>query len=134
MTTEDNTSGTGVRLRGLTPAEVRRIVYLANACSDDPAADLAHQLWDATAEPVLATMCQGNPAAALWEKLRASLRPNQLKAVVAYVSELEEHSASLQRAAFVCGVIAAHPGVLLLGKVSPMLDVLEAQQRRRGDN
>jgi hypothetical protein len=135
MSTEDNTpSGTGVMLRGLTPTEVRRIVTLANAREGDPAADLAHQLWDATAEPVLATMGQGAPGAALWEKIRASLKPNQLKLVVEYVTACEEHSASLQRAAFIAGMLGGNPGVLLLGKVSPMLDLLEAQQRRRGDN
>jgi hypothetical protein len=50
-----------------------------------------------------------------------------------YICEVEEGYITSLRAAFLCGLLAGNPGVLLLGKVSPMLDVLEAQ-RRRGDN
>lgn len=112
----------------IAPVLRRQIIALA---VDHQPRTLLYELFDAFAEKALAELNQGSgrhtPAIEDVQSAIRDMQPAKVQKVFhAFLNaQLEEHTEALT-VAFICGMLAANPGALLLGRGDAMLQNLGA--------
>jgi hypothetical protein len=113
----------------MTQALVRQIIALATDRTHEPdQPTILYELFNVFAEPALAALNQSSEGRfqPTWDAVRGHVPERALKLVQAYTDARNDEHAEAVVVAFICGLLAGNPTLVLMGQAPSVVQALDS--------